>query len=157
MNELKEWSVAVCMTALACTAVRLLAPKQGSGRLFRLITASVFLCSLLVPLFDLYGTLSLNVETLPPVIVDDALETRVWGQLEKQVKSAATELIIDALAKRDITAQKILVDTDISEDGRICIKQVTVHLDKQHEAIAPTIQGVLERTVGASVKTVIGE
>ena len=151
MNGLKAWSIAICMAALGCAAIRLLAPKAGSGKLFSLITSSFFLCALLLPAFQLFSLPSLEVELLPESVVSELLAERVQTQLHEQVESAVTALVETALRERGITAEKVDVITDISEDGGIYMQQVTVQVDTRDAPQAAVIREGLEAQLQTTV------
>ncbi len=151
MNGLKAWSIAICMAALGCAAIRLLAPKAGSGKLFSLITSSFFLCALLLPAFRLFSLPSLEVELLPESVVSELLAERVQTQLHEQVESTVTALVETTLRERGITAEKVDVITDISEDGGIYMQQVTVQVDTRDAPQAAVIREVLEAQLQTTV------
>lgn len=151
MNEIRAWSVAVCMAALGCSAIRLLAPKAGSGKLFSLITASFFLCALALPLLNIAALPELDVDLLPPDIVTGLLEERVTEQLTIQVQAAAAAVVDEAMAARNITAKKVEVITDTSESGGIYMKQITIYVDKQSLPIAAVVREVLKKSLDTTV------
>ncbi len=151
MNEIRAWGAAVCVAALGCSAIRLLAPKAGSGKLFSLITASFFLCALVLPLMKLTSLPDLNLDFVPQDIVDGLLEQRVNEQLTVQIESAVTQVVNEALAARNITAKKVEVMTDTSETGGIYMKQITIHVDKQSVPTAAVVREVLEKQLETTV------
>ncbi len=151
MNGIRAWSAAVCMAALGCSAVRLLAPKAGSGKLFSLITASFFLCALALPLLNMSSLPELEMDLLPPDVVTGLLEERVTEQLTEQVEAAAVTFVEEAMAARNITPKKVEVMTDTSESGGIYMKQITIYVDKQSVPIAAVVREVLEKSLETTV------
>lgn len=151
MDGIRAWSTAVCLAALGCAAVRLLAPKAGAGKLFHLITATFFLCCLISPLLDYRLLADWEVEDLPPAVVDEVLEETVTEQLHRQVKDTVTALAEEALAARRVTAKKIEVTTDSLESGGIYIQQITITVDKQSMPTALVVGEVLETQLEAPV------
>ena len=151
MSDIKAWSMAVCMAALGCAAIRLLAPKAGSGKWFPLITSSFFLCTLILPALRLFTLPSLDVALLPEAVVSELLTERVQAQLHEQVEGAVTALVEEILRERGITAKKVGVITDTSEDGGIYMKQVTVRVDTQGAAQATVLREVLEAQLQTTV------
>ncbi len=151
MNEIRAWSAAVCMAALGCSAIRLLAPKAGSGKLFSLITASFFLCALALPLLKITSLPELEIDLLPPDVVTGLLEERVTEQLKVQVEAAAAAVVDEAMAVRNVTAKKVEVITDTSESGGIYMKQITIYVDKQSVPIAAVVREVLEKQLETTV------
>lgn len=151
MNGIKLWSAAVCMAALGCAAVRLLATKAGSGKMFRLMTSTFFVCALLLPMSELCVSFSPNMDLLPSAVVDDLLEERVTEQLSEQVRETVTSLVTATLKEYGVTAEKITVITDISPNGAIYMKQVTVCVDKQNAAQVAMVREVLQAQLQTEV------
>lgn len=151
MSDIRAWSAAVCMAALGCSAVRLLAPKAGSGKLFSLITASFFLCALALPVLNIRSLPKPEVDLLPPDIVTGLLEKRVTEQLTEQVEAAAVAYVEEALATRNISPKKVEVMTDTSDSGGIYMKQITIYVDKQSVPIAAVVREVLEKGLGTTI------
>lgn len=151
MNEIRAWSTAVCLAALGCAAVRLLAPKAGSGKLFSLITSSFFLCALVLPLLKIISVPNLDVEWLPSDIIAEQLDDRVTKQLTVQIEKAVSTVVEEAMAARNIEPKNVEVVTDISSSGGIYMKQITVYVDKQNVPIALTVREVLEQQLETTV------
>ena len=151
MNDIRAWSIAICLATLGCAAMRLLAPKVGSGKLFSLITSSFFLCALVVPLLKIVSVPNLDVEWLPPDIVAEQLDDRVTKQLTVQIEKAVSTVVEEAMAARNIEPKNVEVVTDISWSGGIYMKQITVYVDKQNVPIALTVREVLEQQLETTV------
>jgi len=157
MNEIRAWSTAICMAALGCSAIRLLAPKAGSGKLFSLITASFFVCALALPLLNIGSLPELEIDLLPPDVVTGLLEERVTEQLTEQVKEATVAYVDEAMAVRNIDPKKVKVITDISESGGIYMKQITIYVDKQSMPSAAVVREVLEKSLGTTIVVKVEE
>lgn len=145
MDAIRAWSTTLCLAALGCAAVQLLAPKGGTGKLFRLVTNTFFLCCMLLPLLQIGSMTAPNIADLPDVVVSDMLSHTVTEQLRVQVRDTVTRLAEDALAQRGITAEKIVVTTDISDNGGIYIQHVSLMVDKQNVPIAKAVGEVLRK------------
>ena len=152
MDGLQTWCSAVCLSALGCAALRLLAPKNGIGKLFHLIVATFFLCCMLSPLLKLHGTMSLDMDLLPKSVVSELLQDTVNEQLQTQIREAVTSVAEEALTNRGIIAEKIDVDTDISNEDGIYIQHITITVDKQDIPIAGVVREVLERQLETEVE-----
>lgn len=154
MDGIRTWSTTLCLAALGCTAVQLLAPKGGIGRVFRLAVRTFFLLCMLMPLTRIGSLDSLSIERLPDSVVGDVLEDTVTRQLEKQVREAVETLTTEALNERGVQAKKIEVDTDISVDGGIYIQHVTVAVDKQNVPQAKLAGEVLSARLEVPVEVI---
>ncbi|MBP3436064.1 MAG: hypothetical protein J6K62_07055 [Clostridia bacterium] len=151
MDGIRAWSAALCVAALGCSAVALLAPKNGTGKLFRLITATFFICCMLMPLLKVRSFVSLDIGDLPPAVKAELLEDTVTRQLQTQVEETVIALAEEGLAARGITAKKITVTMDTSADGGIYIQQVTITVDKQTVPIAKAVGEVLAEELKTTV------
>ena len=151
MDGIRAWSAALCIAALGCSAVQLLAPKNGTGKLFRLITTTFFICCMMMPLLKLRSFVSLDIDGLPQEVTAELLEDTVTRQLQTQVEETVTALVEESLAAREVTAEKITVKTDTSADGGIYIQQVTITVDKQTTPIAKTVGEVLAQQLQTTV------
>ena len=65
MNSITQWAAGLCVAAVGCTALQMLAPKGGLGKLFRLLIAAFFLCCMVSPLLSLKDIRALSVDKLP--------------------------------------------------------------------------------------------
>lgn len=151
MNEIRVWSITVCSAALGCTALRLLAPRSGSGKLFGLVTASFFLCCLVLPLTTLRELPAFELPESLPSKPNAALSEQVDRQLENSLKQTTAALVRQVLTARQLTADKIDVETEFSDTGGIYMKQVTVYLDKQSASAAAAVREVLEQQLQTTV------
>lgn len=152
MDGIRAWSAAVCLAALGCAAIQLLVRDSGVGRVFRLVATTFFLCCMLLPLMKLGSLTQLDVADLPDAVVSELLADTVTKQLERQVQDTVSTLTAEVLAERGVTAEKIEVTTDISEEGGIYIQHVTITVDKQTVPIAKVAGEVLAKQLQASVE-----
>ena len=151
MTELKQWAAMLCLAALGCTALQQVIPKQGTGKLFRLVISTFFLCCLMVPVLKITCQLSLPAQVLPDAIVSEELDKRVTEQLKRQVESAVELVAEEALNNRQVVAKKIKVTTDTRENGSIYIQHIDIFVDKQHVPAALVAENVLEKQLDTEV------
>ena len=151
MDGIRAWSAALCLVALGCAAVRLLAPKNGTGKLLQLIITTLFICCLLMPLLKLRSFEALDIRGLPDEVTSELLEDTVTQQLQRQIEDAVTALTEQRLAEQEIIAEQIAVQTDISAEGGIYIQHVTITVDKQTVPIAKTVGEVLAEQLNTTV------
>ena len=151
MEQLREWCTGICFCAVGCCAAQLLIAKNGVGKWFHLLTATLFICCLVTPLLNVRADLSLNAEWLPQEVVSDELEKRVNEQLRRQVEETVARLAAECLEQRGIRAEKITVQTDISSEGGIYIEQVVLTVDKHNVSVALAVRDVLKEQLGVPV------
>lgn len=151
MEGIRAWSAAVCCGAVGCCAIQLLVPSSGTGKIFRLVTVTFFLCCMVLPLWKIGSLDDLSVEFLPADIVSYELNERVEEQLKVQVQETVMVLVEEGLAVREVQAKKITVHTDTLEDGSIYIQQVDVVVDKQDVSAAMVACEMLEKQLETTV------
>ena len=157
MGDVIKWAAALCVAAAGCTALQILAPKKGMGRIFRLITAAFFLCCMASPLLSMKSILPIDIEGLPEEVSADAIKERVQKQIESQVNAALKQTAEQTLANYNIKVLKIEVNMDTDEDSRIYISGVVLYLDKQNRSQAITAKQVMEQRLGVEVTVMILE
>ena len=94
---------------------------------------------------------ALAIDWMPPETVSELLDNRVTKQLQSQVEQAVEEVVIKAFSERNLLAQKIVVETDISDEGNIYIKQITVTVDKQNIPASAVVREVLAKQLKTTV------
>lgn len=151
MDSIKAWAAALCIAAIVCAVLQMLAPKEGTGRVFKLILSAFFLCCLIMPLLKAGSLSRLDISFLPGEVQAELLEDRVNQQLVSQVQATVERLTETVLDSSGVKAEKIEVKTDTSEEGSIYIQQVTITLDKQSKPKALAAREVLEKQLGVSV------
>ncbi len=152
MDGIRAWSGAVCLAALGCTALQVLAPSGSLGKVFRLSVHTFFICCMVLPLLKTGALAALDIASLPEPVVSELVNDTVNEQLQKQVREAVEEYTAAALSERGAAAKKIEVTTDISHEGCIYIQHVTITVDKQTVPIAKVVGEVLEQQWEATVE-----
>lgn len=155
MDSVTSWAAALCAAAVGCTALQMLAPKGGLGRLFKLITAAFFICCLATPLLSMKSILKLDTDGLPDEVSADVLKERVNEQFKEQVTAAMQKVAKETLANYGITPAKVEVTMDTDENGSIYISDITIYLDKQSRYKAITAKQVMEQRLGVEVTVTV--
>ncbi len=151
MNAVTGWAAALCTAAIGCTALHMLAPKGGLGRLFKLLTAAFFLCCMVSPLLQLKNISSLSLDILPEEVSAEALQERVNAQFERQVTAALEETARQTLQKYSIEPAKVEIKMDTDENGGIYITKIILYLDKQNADGAIAAKQAMEQRLGVEV------
>lgn len=151
MDAIRAWAAALCVVAVGCALMQMLAPKGGLGRVYKLLIAAFFLCCMIAPLLGLRSLKDLDLSLLPEEVSADLLQERVNDQLERQIDAALQQVTKDTLKNYQIEVQKVAAQTDTSDDGRIYIRQVTLYLDKQNLRKAQQARQVMEQRLGVDV------
>lgn len=151
MTEIRALAITLCAVSLGCAVLQLLAPKGGFGRLFSMVTAAFFLCSLLSPLSSLAaGELSpAPSETVP--LSEEELQQRFYQQLKEQTEAVLSERATQLLASHGIAVAALELDMHISSQGDIYMRRIILYLDKQNIGKATTARAVLQQQLGIAV------
>lgn len=157
MGNLREWATALCMTAIACTILQMLAPKTTNSRWLQVMIAAVFLSCMLLPVQQWHSM------SLPEMVVDPAgssstdLSDRLEERVIEQSNAAVAALCERYLKNYDITVKKVAVETDSSTEEGIYISCVVLYLDKPNAADSFTVKQLMEQQLGVPVKVVMSE
>lgn len=157
MESVRQWALALCIAAIACTIFQILAPKSGNGRLFRMMIAAFFLCCMLSPLRQWSDLPLPNIETEAFSSSESTLSAQVEEQLKQQAEATVASLCRRYLKNYDLTVEKVSVTTDTLENGDIYISCVTLYLDKQNASGAHTARQLMEQQLGIPVEVITQE
>ena len=141
----------MCFAAVGCAAIRLLVPESKTGTIFRLLVMTFFVCSMVMPLLSITVDLPLDTQWLPQEIVDEKLTEKVTEQLSKQVQESVRNMAEECLGYRDTKAKQIVVKTNVSREGNICIEQVIIYVDKHEVSKALAARDVLQQQLQVPV------
>lgn len=92
MDAVRSWAIALCAAAIGCTLLQILAPKDGMGRIFKLLIAAFFLCCLAAPLLQIKNLTRLDFSGLPDEVASGVLQQRVNEQAVSQINAALEEI-----------------------------------------------------------------
>jgi hypothetical protein len=157
MSEITKWAAALCVAAIGCTAVQILAPKKGLGNIFKMIIAAFFLCCMVSPLLSIKSILNLNIDNLPREVAAEEIQRRVNQQFEQQVSISLQAKIEQVFKSYDITLIKVEVNMDNAEDQSIYITNVVLYLDKQSRSKAIAAKQLAEDILGIEVTITVLE
>ena len=104
MTAISSWAVVICIAAVICGVLELLAPSSRMNGILRFVFGGFMLCAVIVPLSEIDLDFS-------------AVE---------YVKKNMAELVKNKLSEISVEAEEILIDMDIDEDN--CINMIKVRL-----------------------------
>lgn len=150
MEGLAGWAISLCTVALGCTAVQMLAPKGGMGRLLHMILAAFFLCCLIKPLLTVP---ELPTLTFPEISVTDEVLAREQFRelLQKETDRVLEKRITALLASYHVAVERVETDMNISADGAIYMRRILVYLNEQNIAQATTVYAILKQQLDIPV------
>ncbi len=152
MEKIGNWATTICVAAIMCTLIQLLAPKGKSARMLQLVIISFFLCVLILPL-EKNMTLS-----LPKISTgdNDEFSLELEGTLQQQIQQQS-ELAVQTLCDRylknyDIQVQRVEVVMDNQQNSNIYISHVVLYLEKNDLSKTFTVCQLMEAQLGIPVK-----
>ncbi len=147
----------LCMAAIGCQALRLLAPRGALEKPLRLILSLFFLLCLLSPL---QGEISFE----PPrqALEEGArpsmqrLSENYRSLLEQAVGENIEKLIRARLEKMGAEGTNIRINVHAGEDGSIDISEVMITLSEASAGLAEQVKGNLEKEMELPIKVLAG-
>jgi hypothetical protein len=158
MEFLRSWMLSITAAALAGMLVYVLAPKGGTKKAVRTVTAVFFLASFFLPFakFASGDFIMPNFEpeeayqTMPP-----ALEQALENQVLRAQQEVISQIINEELARRNLpSANEIAFDTDILPDGRIAIGRVSIQC-QDGPGLAFALKQKIKESSGIEIQVVL--
>ncbi len=157
MESLRQWAVALCVTAVVGTLLRFCFPDTTVGRQGKLLLSCLFLCVLLTPLSTWKLGVKISDFTVDEPIDSAGLEAQMQAQLERQVSESLTAMVNQSLATYGWSAKKVTAKMDIREDGSIDMGQIVVYVDEDTAVRSVAVRQVAEKRLGTVVTVAVWE
>ena len=157
MDALRQWTMAVCAAAVACTMLQLLFPDTALGRQGRPLLAAAFLAVLIAPLSGGFSGVKLPAFTDDKPLDSAALTARMRQQLTEQVNTTLLEMVNQSLEVYGWSAKKVVADMDIAEDGSIDMGQIVVYVDSDVARRSVAVAQIAEKRLGTEVVVAVWE
>lgn len=96
MTAVSSWAIVICIAAVICGVLELLAPSSKMNGILRFVFGGFMLCAIIVPLSEL----DLDLSTIPPIedISSSTIESTNEQSVE-YVKNSIVELVKSKLAE----------------------------------------------------------
>ena len=150
MDQIKEWTLALCACAAAASLAETLLPPGNVRKSVYFVISLMMTACLLTPIS------SFKTE-LPEIEVPETAAAADWmaGVTEKEFAERVGRLITDELKKRDITVKSVTVFTDISSDGSIVIDMARIKLDDDSENRLDEVEYIVEKKFGITADVIV--
>ena len=155
MDGLRQWAVAVCAAAVVCTLLRHVFPDNRLGEQGRMLLPCLFLCVLLSPISGLSSGVKLPDFTEENTLNTEELTARMRQQMTAQVNNTLLQMVNQALEGYGWSAEKVVTDMDIAEDGSINIGRITLYVDERTARSATAVGQVAEKRLGYPVEVAV--
>ena len=155
MDSLRQWAVAVCAAAVACTLLRQLFPENRLGEQGRMLLPCLFLCVLLSPISSGFADVKLPDFTAENAVNTEEITARMHEQMTEQVNDTLLRMVNQSLDGYGWSAKKVVADMDIAEDGSIRMGQITLYVDEEVARRATAVRQVAEQRLGTTVEVAV--
>lgn len=159
MNGVMQWATVVCLAAVVGAMIELITPTGRMEKMVRFVLGGFMICAIITPLTGTATKITFDL----PAQTWQSQETAASFQedLNEQVLQVAAnnikELAVEALQKEHITAQKIEVFMDTSDESGISINNLVVTLDESRRGDQAQVKKILENTLGLPTEVSIDE
>ena len=154
MYFFKNWILTICVVTIAVTLIEMLITSDKMNKIINLLLGAFFIISVIAPLKNLKFEYPKERYKLENSISESFSET-VKSQSTDLCKNNIKNLIDDLLKKKGISAQKIKVFMDTTEDNCISISKAQIFIDKGFENRGEEIKNLVEKNFEIKTDIVI--
>ncbi len=152
MGSVQAWAAGLCVAALGCTLLQMLAPQAAGGKLFRLIVAAFFVCAVIAPLLSVTAQLPLDWD-YSPAGAERRLQERFERQITEQVDAVLSDVVDEVLTNYHMAARSVEAETETTEDGGLSVARVIVYVDRDSTVSPLVVKQIVERRL--EIETVV--
>lgn len=157
MEGVQKWAVAVCAAAVVGTLLRQLFPDNRLGQQGRMLLPCLFLCVFLSPISRGFGSVKLPDFTQENAADHEQIVLRMRQQMVVQVNDVLLQMANQALSGYGWSAEKVVTDMDIADDGSIRMGQIILYVDEKVGRSAAAVKQVVEKRLGTTVEVAVWE
>ena len=157
MEGIRQWAMAVCTAAVVCTLLRHLFPDNRLGQQGRMLLPCLFLCVFLSPIPGLFEDVKLIDFTTENALNEGEITAQLRQQMVEQVNDTLLQMANQSLSGYGWSAEKVVADVDIAEDGSIRMGQITLYVDEKVARSAAAVKQVAEKRLGTTVEVAVWE
>lgn len=157
MNTIKQWTLAVTLSAIACTILETLAPNGKFEKIIRLVLGAFMLCAILFPLKGAIKNINFNLDKNTSFAdSNEGLKNKVNEETQKNSKENIEKIIKEMLKEKNIEVKKINIFMDMKEDNCISISKAEIYLSGNDEKKKEEVVKLIEKTFGITTVVVLG-
>ncbi|HCC00180.1 MAG TPA: hypothetical protein DEP42_03010, partial [Ruminococcaceae bacterium] len=147
MGAIQSWGISVCLAALAAGIAGILAPKGNLEKTYKFCIALFFLCSVLIPLFNLRHIHLPSISASSSEIGEAGFSQAVEEQTLAQVKQNLEDTVRSLCKTQGITPEAVEVTVNRNQEGAFDPQRVSILLSEsdmgKKEAVISTVQNAL--------------
>lgn len=147
MSEIKTIIVSVCTAAILSGVTTMIIPNGNIAKAVKTLLALFMIVVLISPLI---GKVSLDID-MPPQSANDQIDdimSTVQQQMMVKAEETITQQVKTVIEQCEIYDAKIKINMDITEDGRISIRQVGILVPQKDIHLKSIIKQLVDSKLG---------
>lgn len=152
MELIRNWTLTMCVTAVAGAIAGMIAPKVGAGKIFKITLSTFFLCCMIVPFFDIPKTESPSFSQSFDNVGDNS---HINEMIKEQTVLGTQNILENKLEsyiqdETGISPVKIELIMNTEDEEQIYISEALVTVTEQSYQTVKSIEGEIKKTFGIS-------
>ena len=143
MEALNEWTLALCACAAAVSLAEMLLPEGAVKKTAYFVLSLITASCLAAPLKNI-SDFSFNIETRNEQPYTDWFSHTT----EEEFSANVSKILEDTLSSIGVRAEKIYVETDISDDGSVYINKARITVDERYADQIGEIERAAQTAIG---------
>ncbi|MEF2920045.1 MAG: stage III sporulation protein AF [Acutalibacteraceae bacterium] len=156
MEEITQWANAVCVVAVVCSIIELVAPKGEINKMINFILGLFLVVSVLFPVANSLKLDNFRIDKMENYSQNFTFQKDTDNLTIQVGKSAIEKLIANALDQQNINYKKIIVNMDSSTGNSIDIIRAEIYVDKSYRNNLIQVQDIVEKSIGIKPSVYVG-
>lgn len=156
MEEITQWANAVCVVAVVCSIIELVAPKGEINKMINFILGLFLVVSVLFPVANSLKLDNFRIDKMENYSQNFTFQMDTDNLTIQVGKSAIEKLIANALDQQNINYKKIIVNMDSSTGDSIDIIRAEIYVDKSYRNNLIRVQDIVEKSIGIKPSVYVG-
>lgn len=153
MDAVRSWAMSVCLAALAAGIAGMVAPKGNLEKIYKFAITLFFLCSVLVPLFNLRHVRLPTFSVSSTETQTAAFSQAFAEQTMQQVKDSVADVVRSVCEKQGVTPASVDVSVRQDANGTYDPQNVSLILNRADEYKQTAVVSALQNALGIPVQT----
>ena len=149
MEALNEWTLALCACAAAVSLAEMLLPEGAVKKTAYFVLSLITATCLISPIREI-NELSIGIETHAEQPYTDWFSRVTEDEFAANIR----KILEDTLSSIGVKAEKIYVETDISEDGSVYINKARITIDERYADMIGEIERAAQTAIGAETDVI---
>lgn len=156
MKEVQQWTLVICLAALATSLAQSLLPAGTMEHMGKFVVGAFMICVIIAPISKIVPQVKVNMADSPysGKTQSSMLESTVSRQMEEEAQKSISNLVASQLGKINIKCKNVQTVMDTNSDGRISISKVVVRLESKSTADRKAAQEYLQKQLGLKTEVI---